>query len=631
MRIRTESNGVAIVPYTCLRSLLQRRAIWPAALLGALAVVATGAVWAQEKAGPRYAIAMHGEPALPEGFAHFPYANPDAPKGGRLVQGILGTFDSLNPYIIKGLAPQAVRGSMLGGYVVESLMARGYNEPFTLYGLLARTVETDAKRSYVTFTLDPAARFSDGKPVTPEDVLFTWRLLRDKGRPNHRLYYGKVVKAEIVGNRAVRFDLTGSNDRELPLILGLMSVLPKHAVNPDTFEETSFEPIIGSGPYVVGEVKPGQSITLKRNPNYWGRALPVNRGLWNFDEIRFDYYRDANTHFEAFKKGLYDVRVETDSARWATGYDFPAMRDGRVVKKTFSTGLPKPSFFFVFNTRRPVFADVRVREAISLLYDFTWTNKNLYSGLYGAVASYFGGSELSAHGRPADARERALLASFPGVVRSDVHEGAWSPPVTDGSGRDRVTLRRALDLFTAAGYELRGAQLFDRATGKPLTFEIMVTSRDDERLALLFTQAVKRAGIEVVVRSVDAVQYDRRRVAYDFDMILFRWDQSLSPGNEQMFYFGSGAADAEGTRNYMGVKSPAIDAMIAAMLKAESRNDFVSAIRALDRVLISGFYAVPLFDVPGQWVAHRTYIGHPTTTSLYGYLPETWWRQPVTP
>jgi peptide/nickel transport system substrate-binding protein len=627
MGIRIESTGQATVPNSCLRRLLQRSAIGTAALLGILLAFASGPVWPQQQPVPRYALAMHGEPSLPQGFSHFPYVDPNAPKGGRFVQGILGTFDSLNPYIIKGLAPQAVRGSVLGGYVVEALMARGYDQPFTLYGLLARSVETDAKRSYVTFTLDPAARFSDGKPVTPEDVLFTWQLLREKGRPNHRLYYGKVVKAEIIGERAVRFDLSGSHDRELPLILGLMSVLPKHAINPDTFEETTFEPLVGSGPYVIAEVKPGQSITLQRNPDYWGRDLPVNRGLWNFDEIRFDYYRDSNTHFEAFKKGLYDMRVETDSSRWASGYDFPAARDGRVVKKPFATGLPKPSFFFVFNTRRPVFADIRIREAISLLYDFTWTNKNLYSGLYGPVASFFQGSELSAQGRAADARERALLAPFPGAVRAEVLDGTWSPPVTDGSGRDRATLRRALELFTAAGYELRGAELVHRTTGKPLAFEIMVTSRDDERLALLFAQAVKRAGIEANVRSVDAVQYDRRRVAYDYDMILFRWDQSLSPGNEQSFYFGSAAADAAGTRNYMGVKQPAIDALIAAMLEAESRPDFVSAIRALDRVLISGFYAVPLFQIPNQWVSHWRHLEHPKITSLYGYLPETWWRQ----
>ncbi len=616
-----ESNRRVTVPIFRLRR-LQPIVIGSAAALALL----YGDACAQDKPRPRHAIAMHGEPAQPEGFTHFRYANPDAPKGGRFSQGILGTFDSLNPYIIKGLAAQAARGSVIGSYVVESLMQRGYDEPFTLYGLLAHSVETDAARSYVTFNLNPAARFSDGKPVTPEDVLFSWQLLRDKGRPNHRLYYSKVSKAEAVGNNAVRFDLTGSDDRELPLILGLMSVLPKHAVDPDTFEATSFEPMIGSGPYVVVDVRPGQSVTIKRNPDYWGRDLPVNRGLWNFDEVRFDYYRDGNAHFEAFKKGLYDLRVETNSTRWAAGYDFPALREGRVMRETFTTGLPKPSFFFVFNTRRPIFEDIRVREAISLLYDFSWINKNLFSGLYAPLASYFEGSELSSHGRPADARERALLAPFPNAVRADVLEGKWSPPVTDGSGRDRPTLRRALDLFAAAGYELRGADLVNRSTGKPMSFGIMVTSRDDERLALLFAQAVKRAGITVTVRSVDAVQYDRRRVSYDFDMILFRWDQSLSPGNEQSFYFGSAAAEAEGTRNYMGVKSPAVDAAIAAMLKADDRADFVAAVRAEDRVLTSGFYAVPLFSIPAQWVAHWARVEHPDVMSLYGYLPETWWR-----
>ena len=605
--------------------MLRLRRLHSIVIAAALFAVAAAAA-AQNAPEPRHSIAMHGEPALPEGFSHFPYADPNAPKGGRLMLGILGTFDSLNPFIVKGLAAQGARGSVIGTYVTESLMQRGYNEPFTLYGLLAQTVETDAARSYVTFTLNPNARFSDGKPVTPEDVLFSWQLLRDKGRPNHRLYYSKVTRAEAIGNNAVRFDFGNTNDRELPLILGLMTILPKHAVNPDTFEETSFEPMVGSGPYVVSEVRPGQSVTLKRDPNYWGSDLPVNRGVWNFDEVRLDYYRDANAHFEAFKSGLYDLRVETESARWASGYDFPALRNGQVVRETLKTALPKPSFFFVFNTRHPVFRDVRVREAISLLYDFAWINKNLFFGLYAPVTSYYEGSDLSSHGRPADARERALLAPFPGAVRPDVLDGKWSPPVTDGSGRDRPTLRRALDLLEAAGYELRGANLVDRSTGKPFSFQIMVSSRDDERLGLLFAQALKRAGIAVNVRSVDAVQYDRRRVSYDFDMILFRWDQSLSPGNEQIFYFGSAAADAEGTRNYMGVKNPAIDGAIDAMLKAEDRADFVAAVRAEDRALISGFYAVPVFSIPEQWVARWNRVDHPKTTSLYGYLPETWWR-----
>jgi peptide/nickel transport system substrate-binding protein len=595
-------------------------------LIGLAVCGGAGQLREAHAAEARHAIAMHGAPALPEGFTRLPYANPAAPKGGRLVQGVLGTFDSLNPLIVKGIAPPSIRG-----YVVESLMARGYDEPFTLYGLIARSVETDAQRSYVTFHLDPAAKFSDGKPVTAEDIIFSWQLLRDKGRPNHRTYYAKVAKAEAIGEQAVRFDLSGSDDRELALILGLMPVLAKHAVKPETFEETSFQAPLGTGPYVVGEVDPGKSVTLKRNPDYWGRDLAINRGLWNFDEVRFDYYREANSHLEAFKRGLYDLRVEHDPGRWQTAYDFAAVRDGRVLKEALPTGVPKASTYFVFNTRRAVFSDIRVREAISLLFDFEWINHGYFFDLYRRSASYFDDSELSSHGRPADQREKALLAPFTEAVRADVLDGTWSPPVSDGSGRDRVTLKRALDLFAAAGYELRGTELVERKSGRPLTFEILVTARDEERLALLFSQSLKRAGIAARVRVVDAVQYEGRRLTYDFDLIENRWDQSLSPGNEQAFYWGSAAADQPGTRNYMGVKSPAVDAMIAALLKAQDRGDFVSAVRALDRVLISGFYVIPLFYLPAQWIARWTTIGRPAATSLYGYLPETWWREPKTP
>ncbi|HEY5607857.1 MAG TPA: extracellular solute-binding protein [Alphaproteobacteria bacterium] len=572
---------------------------------------------------PQHGIAMHGEPALPEGFRQLRYANPDAPKGGRMTQGVLGTFDNLNPFIVKGLAPAQIRG-----YVVESLLARGYDEPFALYGLLARTVETDADRNTVTFTLDPAAKFSDGKPVTAGDVIFSWQLLRDKGRPNFRTYYVKVAKAEALSDRVVRFDLAGANDRELPLILGLMPILPKHAIDPDKFEETMLDPLIGSGPYVIAKVDPGRSVTLQRDPNYWGRDLAINRGFWNFDEIRFDYYRDANSHFEAFKKGLYDVRPESDPGRWETAYDVPAVRDGRIVKQAFPTGLPKGFSGLVFNTRRPIFSDIRVREAIGLLLDFEWLNHNFFYDRYQRSASYFEGSELSARGRPADARERALLAAFPNAVRADIMAGSWQPPVTDGSGRDRRTLKRALALLNSAGYELSGTVLRQRTTRRPFTFELLVTTKDQERLALAFSRDLKRAGIALRVRVVDAVQYDRRRISYDFDMIEYRWDESLSPGNEQAFYWGSAAADEEGTRNYMGAKSAAIDAMIAAMLKARERDEFIASVRALDRLLMSGFYVVPLFHLPEQWIARWKTVVHPAATSLFGYLPETWWREP---
>jgi peptide/nickel transport system substrate-binding protein len=575
-----------------------------------------------QRAQAAYAIPMHGAPAMPENFPAMPYVNPDAPKGGRLVQGVLGTFDSLNPLIIMGLPVQAVRG-----YVVESLMARGYDEPFTLYGLLADSVETNDARDYVTFHINPAAHFSDGVPVTAEDVLFSWQLLRDHGRPNHRAYYSKVLRTDILDPRTVRFDLSGG-DRELPLILGLMPVLPKHAVDPATFEQTTLAKPIGSGPYLVDDVQVGRSVTFKRDPNYWGRSLPINRGLWNFDEVRFDYYRDANSYFEAFKADLYDLRNEQDPTRWQTGYDIPAARAGRIIKESVPDGLPKLSSDYVFNTRRGIFADIRVRQAIALLFDFEWINRNFFYGLYRRSASYFDDSELSAYHRPADAGERALLAPFPDAVRSDVLEGTWSPPLTDSSGHDRATLRQALALLQSAGYELEGTKLRNRATGRQLHFEIMVTSRDDERLAIAFSSSLARAGIDAQVRLVDDVQYEQRLISFDFDMIEYRWEQSLSPGNEQLFYFGSAAADEQGSRNYMGVRSPAIDAMITALLQARGRAEFVDAVRALDRVLISGCYVVPLFYLPDQWIAHWAKIAHPARTSLFGNLPETWWQQP---
>jgi peptide/nickel transport system substrate-binding protein len=600
------------------KTLLDRAGAALCAALATLTLIASAA------AGPTHAIAMHGEPALADGFTAVPYANPDAPKGGRLVEGVLGTFDSLNPLIVQGLAVQPVRG-----YVIESLMARSYDEPFSLYGLLAEQIETDDARTFVTFTLNPAAHFSDGVPVTAEDVVFSWQLLRDHGRPSHRTYYAKVAKTEVLDARTVRFDFSNGSDRELPLILGLMPILPKHAIDVSMFENSTLAKPIGSGPYVVDAIDAGKSVTFKRDPNYWGRDLPINRGLWNFDELRFDFYRDANAYFEAFKAGLYDVRSETDPGRWQTGYDFPAARDGRIVKEAFPSGLPKFSSDFVFNTRRPIFADIRVRQAISLLFDFQWVNRNFFYNLYQRSASYFDASELSAYHRAADERERALLAPFPDAVRPDVLDGTWSPPVSDGSGRDRATLRQALELLRAAGYELDGTTLRDHATHRAFSFEIMVTDRDEERLALNFAGNLARAGINVQVRPVDAVQYDQRRSTFDFDMIEYRWEQSLSPGNEQTFYWGSAAANEDGSRNYMGVRSPAVDAMIATMLSARRRADFVAAVRALDRVLISGCYVVPLFYLPTQWVARWSYIQHPARTSLYGYLPETWWRQPA--
>ncbi|MBS9476430.1 extracellular solute-binding protein [Ancylobacter radicis] len=564
---------------------------------------------------------MHGEPAYPDGFSHYASVNPEAPKGGRLTQGTVGSFDSLNPFIVRGTAPPFIRWNL-----VESLMARSPDEAFTCYGLLARSVETDEARSYVAFEVDPRARFSDGTPVTAQDVLFSFNLLRTKGRPNHRSYYGKVAKAEVTGPLAIRFTFAGV-DRELPLIMALMPVMARHAVDEATFDQTSFTPPLGSGPYKLSEVRPGETVILTRNPDYWGRDLPVNRGNHNVDTLRYDFYRDVNSQFEAFKRGLYDIRFETDPGRWKTGYAIPAVRDGRIVQEEIETGMPKPYSALIFNMRRPIFADARVRQAMVELFDFEWVNANLYFGLYRRNGSFYDGSELSARDRSAGARERELLAPFPDAVLPEVMDGTWQPPASDGSGRDRTRLKTALDLFAAAGWELKGGKLTG-ADGRAFAPELVVGTKDQERLALAYQNMLRRAGVTLNIRLVDNVQFESRKQTYDYDMVPYIWDQSLSPGNEQAFYFGSAAADVPGTRNFMGLKSPAADAMIEALLAARERADFVSAVRALDRVLISARFSVPLFYTPGQWAARWRQIHRPERVALSGTLAESWWREP---
>ena len=566
---------------------------------------------------------MHGSPRETAGFDHFPYVNPDAPKGGRVTFSMQGSYDSLNPLIVRGEPADGVRD-----YVYESLLARANDEPFTLYGLIAESVETPPDRSYVEFTLDPRAKFSDGVPVTVDDVIFSHALLRDHGRPNHRSYYKKVIKVEQTGERKVRFTFDQSGDREMPLIMGLMPVLPKHLIDPDTFETTSLKPLIGSGPYTIDKVDPGKSITFKRDPSYWGRDLPVNRGLYNFDEIRFDYYRDAGSMFEAFKSGLVQFREEDDPTRWTEGYDFPAFRDGRVIKEELPLGTPAGMSALVFNTRRALFADQRVREALIKLFDFEWVNRTLYHAQYARTESYFARSDLSSHGHPADATERALLAPYLAEVKPAIMDGSYALPESDGTGENREGRRAALQLLEQAGYQLNGGKLVNAATGEPFQFEILAATRVQERLLLTYAAALKQIGIEAKIRQVDSAQYQRRKQTYDFDMIQYYWPVSLSPGNEESFRWGSEAAVTEGSFNYAGVKSAAVDAMIEAMLKADDEESFISAVRALDRVLLSGDYVVPLFYLPRQWVAHWRELERPTTTPLYGYQIDGWWIAP---
>lgn len=573
-------------------------------------------------AAPQHGIAMHGAPKYAADFAHFAYANPQAPKGGAMVFGVQGSFDSLNPLIVKGNAISGVRD-----YVYESLLTRSYDEPFSLYGLLAESVEVSEDRSWVIFSLHARARFSDGAPVTVDDVIFSHALLRDKGRPNHRSFYAKVERVERVGERGVKFVFKGGGDRELPLILGLMPVLPKHRVDPAAFESTSFAPPVGSGPYKIVAVQPGTSVTFKRVADYWGDNLPVNRGHYNFEELRFDFYRDRNSMFEAFKKGLFHILVETDPGRWARDYEFPAVSDGRVTKQNFDLGVPAGMSGLVFNTRRPIFADRRVREALTLLFDFEWLNKNFYHGLYIRTQSYFDGSELASHGKPADARERALLAPFTDAVTPDAMEGRLTQPVSDGSGRNRENRKRAIELFEEAGYEQSDGRMVKKGTSEPFSFELLAATRDQERLFLTYARQLEACGIRVAIRQIDSAQFQSRKNSFDFDVMQNVWPASLSPGNEQNYRWSARAAESEGSFNYAGVKSPAADAMIAAMLAAQSREDFISAVRALDRVLISGAYVLPLFRLPQQWVAYWSKLVPPRLSTLYGFRIDTWWMK----
>ncbi len=573
-------------------------------------------------AEPQHGIAMHGSPLHGPDFESFPYANPDAPKGGDLKLAAIGSFDSLNPLIIRGVSGGGVRD-----YVFESLMARAYDEPFSLYGLLAETIETPDDRSWVEFRVREEARFSDGTPVTVDDVVFSLETLRDKGRPNHKYYYSKVAEIVRPDAQTVRFVFGPDGDREMPLIMGLMPIIPKHIYETRAFDETTLVPPIGSGPYVITEVEPGARLVYTRSPDYWGKDLAVNRGHYNFDRLIYDYFRDANASFEAFKAGLYDIRPEDDPTRWATGFDIPAVRDGRITLQSFTKATPSGMRALVYNTRRVVFSDPKVRAALGLVFDFEWVNTNFYYSAYERTQSFYDGSELASSSRPASETERALLAPYPGVVSDDIMANGFTAPVSDGTARNRQNRRAAIKALETAGWVIRDGVMVDAASGQSLSFEITVATPEDQRLALNYSDALKGIGVEGNVRYVDSSQYQQLRQTYDFDMIFNFWYASLSPGNEQSFYWGMDAADQDGTRNYMGVKEPAVDGMIEAMLVAREREEFVAAVRALDRVLLSGDYVIPLFYQPDQWVAHWSRLKHPEETSLYGYKINTWWAE----
>lgn len=572
------------------------------------------------QAEPKPGVALHGTPKLAANFPHLPYANPDAPKGGRAIFAVLGSYDSLNPLIVKGVPVSGVRE-----FSVESLMARGLDEPFTLYGLLASTIDIAEDGLSVAFELNPKAAFSDRTAVTVDDVISSFELLKTKGRPNHRTYFSKVTTAEKVGERGVRFTFQDANDRELPFILGLMPVFAKASTSPETFDQTTMTPLVGSGPYTVGTMDTGRSLTWKRDPEYWGRDLPINRGRFNFDEIRFDYYRDGSVMLEAFKSGAVDLRLEEDPGRWADAYDIPALSEGKVLKKEFDIGLPAGMTGLVFNTRRDVFSDVRVRRALTTLLDFEWINRSLYNGLFKRTQSYFERSYLSSAGKPADDTERSLLANYPDSVRPEIMAGTFTFPASDGTGQNRANQKAAFELLRASGYELKSGKLINASTGQQLAFEILANNNAQEALLLSFARNLEPLGIAARVRVVDSAQYQGRLASYDYDMIQNTWASSLSPGNEQLFRWSAATREAKGSYNFAGVANEAADAMIQAMLSAKTEPEFVSAVRALDRVLLSNDYAIPLFHVPKQWVAHWARMKHPERIPVSGYAIDTWW------
>ncbi len=575
-----------------------------------------------------HAIAMHGTPALPPDFKALPYVNPDAPKGGTLHLGVQGTFDSLNSFIVQGgfTSARGMKEREFGNNVIESLLQRSYDEPFTLYGLLAETVRMPDDRKWIEFKLNPKAHFSNGDPVTVEDVEFSLKIIRDKGRPPYRNWYGLIAKVEKPAPGTIRLIFKDGTNRELPLLIGLAPIFDKNTTDTATFDKSTLTPPIGSGPYVFKKIIPGRRVVYEKDPNYWAKDLPIRRGFNNFDQITIDYFRDKTSLEEAFKKGLVDALEFNDPRRWTTDLDFPAVKEGKVVKQDVPLGTPADTYGLAFNTRRTLFADRNVRKALSMLFDFNWVNRNLYYGLYKRTDGYWDHSELSSIGRPASAREKKLLAPFPNAVDPAVMAGTWRPVESDGSGHDRKVLRKALTLLQNAGYKLQGRTLVS-AKGQPFTFEIMTRNEDEERLALAYARELKLIGIDAEVRTVDSSQFEDRRIKFDFDALFNTWASSLSPGSEQYGRWSSAAADTPGSFNIVGAKSPAIDALINAMVEARSKEDYVAAVRALDRVLISGAYAIPLFNKPVEWLAYWTRIQAPEKFPIYGHEYDTWWAR----
>ncbi len=598
-----------------------------ASVCGALALglfMATPALALPEgEATTTAGFALHGTPKYAAGFTQFDYVNTKAPKGGLVRLGGFGGFDTFNKFTLKGEAADGLE------MVYDTLMMPAEDEPSTLYPLLAESITVPAARTWVAFTLNPAAKFSDGKPVTADDVVWTFNTLTTKGAPFYQAYYADVTKVEAEkdknGHERVVFLFKDGTNRELPLILGGLPVLPRHAFEGKDFTATTLDKPIGSGPYAVETFTAGRSITYARRADYWGKDLPVNKGRYNFGQIRYDYYRDLDVMFEAFKAGQIDFRLENVARNWATAYTFPAVQEGRVVKDAIPNKNPQGMQGFAFNTRKAMFADARVRHAITLLLDFEWMNATLFNGQYTRTGSYFANSELAATGVPTGA-ELALLEPYRAALPPQLFTEAFTLPVTKGDGNLRPQMKEAMDLLTAAGWAIKGGKLVNTTTGQPLSFEILLVQENFVRVAQPFTQALQRLGITATLRVVDTAQYINRVNDFDFDMIVGTVPASLSPGNEQINFWHSSKADVAGAHNVVGVKSPVVDGLIAKVLAAQTRDELVTAVKALDRVLLWGWYFVPQWHTPFYRTAYWTQLAHPQTLPQYSVgFPDLWW------
>jgi microcin C transport system substrate-binding protein len=567
-----------------------------------------------------HAIAMHGEPKYGPDFTHFDYVNPNAPKGGTLRLAEQGTFDSFNFFIPKGNAGQ--------GSPYESLLTDSADEPFTEYGLIAETIEWPEDRSWVIFSLRPEARWHDGKPITVEDVIWSLETLKTKGHPFYRFYYGSVAAAQRVGERRVKFTFTESGNRELPLIVGQLPILPKHYWDSREFEKTTLDPPLGSGPYRITEFEAGRYIVTERVDDYWGQNLPVNLGKNNFDQIRYRYYRDDIAIRLALKSGEIDFREENQAKAWALDYDIPAVRQGWLNKVAVPHQRTTGMQAFIMNTRREIFQDPKVRRALAYAFDFEWTNRNLFFGQYTRTESYFSNSELAATDLP-EGEELEILDRYRGRIPDEVFTTPYSVPKTDGSGWSRDNLRRAFELLAEAGWVVRDMTLVNAETGVPLRFEILLVSPSFERIILPFVRNLKRLGIEARVRLVDQSQYINRLRAFDFDIFISGWGQSESPGNEQRNFWSSQAADSPAARNFAGIKDLVVDELIELVITAPSRESLVARTRALDRVLLWGHYVIPNWHQRTQRLLFWDKFSRPDTPSRRGTSVNWWWFDPV--